>query len=93
MAADLDGDGDREVVATAWGGVGQVVWFENSGDPKSGWRQHLLKDKWPRANQPIVADLDGDKRPDIIATAEGGSNELRWWRNAGATGMKGSKNR
>jgi len=35
------------------------------------------------ANQVIVADLDGDGRPDIIAGAERGSNELRWWRNEG----------
>ena len=84
IAADLDGDRDPDIVATAWGGVGQIVWFENSGDPKAAWKMHVLKDKWPRANQPIVADLDGDKRPDIIATAEAGSNELRWWQNVPA---------
>jgi elongation factor P hydroxylase len=84
VAADLDGDRDPDIVATAWGGVGQIVWFENSGDPTTAWKMHNLKDKWPRANQPIVADLDGDKRPDIVATAEVGSNELRWWRNVPA---------
>ncbi len=83
VAADLDGDKDLDVVATAWGGTGKVVWFENSGDSKLGWKEHVLKEKWNRANQPIVADLDGDKRPDIAATAENGSNELRWWRNQG----------
>jgi hypothetical protein len=31
---------------------------------------HVLKEKWTRANQIIIADLDGDKRPDIAATAE-----------------------
>ena len=83
VAADLDGDKDLDVVATAWGGAGKVVWFENTGDPKLGWKEHVLKEKWNRANQPIVADLDGDQRPDIAATAENGSNELRWWRNQG----------
>ena len=83
FAGDLDGDGDLDVVATAWGGAGQVVWFENSGDPKAMWSMHTLKDKWSRANQVIMADLDGDKRPDIAATAERGANELRWWRNEG----------
>jgi hypothetical protein len=29
----------------------------------------------------ILADLDSDGLPDIIACAERGSNEVRWWRN------------
>lgn len=78
---DLDQDGDLDVAATGWGDPGQVVWFENSGNPKSGWKRHLLKDNWRRANQIILFDADGDKRLDIAATAERGTNELRLWRN------------
>lgn len=92
IAADLDGDRDLDVVATAWGGVGQVIWLENKGNAQAEWKPHVLKDRWPRANQPIVADLDGDQRPDIIATAESGANELRWWRNAGVSPNEGFKN-
>ncbi|MBC7817091.1 MAG: VCBS repeat-containing protein [Planctomycetaceae bacterium] len=85
VAGDLDKDGDMDVVGTAWGGTGQVVWFENSGKATGEWTAHMLKDKWPRANQAIIADLDGDQRPDIAATAERGTNELRWWRNVAGT--------
>lgn len=84
VAVDLDGDGDQDVVATGWGNPGTVVWIENLGDPRSKWRIHVLKDKWINANQIITADLNGDGRPDIIACAERGSLELRWWRNEGA---------
>ena len=35
------------------------------------------------AQSVAVADLDGDGRPDILAVAERGSNEMRWWRNEG----------
>ena len=35
------------------------------------------------ANSVIIADLNKGGRPDIAATAERGSNELRWWRNDG----------
>jgi hypothetical protein len=83
VAADLDGDGDVDVVATGFR-PGRVAWFENSGDPKAPWKMHLLKDNWPGANQVIVGDLNGDGRPDIAAVAEQRSNELRWWRNEGA---------
>jgi hypothetical protein len=51
-----------------------------------------LKLNWYAANQVIVADLNGDKRPDVAATADAGSSrvngakELRWWRNEGRPG-------
>jgi hypothetical protein len=40
-----------------------------------------LKQGWVNADQVFIADLDGDGRADIVASAERGSNELRWWRN------------
>jgi hypothetical protein len=83
VAADLDGDGKLDVVATSWGPKGKVVWFQNPGDPRGQWQRHVLKESWSNANQVIVADLDKDGRPDIIACAERGANELRWWRNGG----------
>jgi hypothetical protein len=89
FAADLNGDGHIDVVATAWAKGDRVVWFENPGDRRGKWTMHVLKKNWGAANQVIVADLNGDKRPDIAATADDGSrrvagaNELRWWRNEG----------
>lgn len=84
VAGDLDGDGDQDVVATAWSPAGQLVWFENTGDPKSGWKQHSIKQNWSNAVTVILADLDKDGRLDIVACAERGANELRWWRNVGS---------
>lgn len=83
VAADLDSDGDIDVVATSWREPGRVAWFENRGDPRGPWRTHVLKDNWRSANQVIVADFNGDGRPDIAAVAERGSLEFRWWRNEG----------
>ena len=85
IASDLDGDGKPDVIATAWGSAGQVAWFQNPGAGKGPWPKHILKQKWPNANQVIAADLNHDKRIDIVASAERGANELRWWRNARRT--------
>ena len=83
VAGDLDSDGDLDVVATGWSPHGQIAWFENSGDPRRPWKQHSIKQRWSNAVTVIVADLDRDGRLDIVACAERGANELRWWRNAG----------
>jgi hypothetical protein len=83
LAIDIDGDGETEVLATAWGEKGRLVLFKHDGDPRGQWSMQVLKDNWVNANQMIVADLDGDGRPDIVASAERGSNELRWWHNEG----------
>ena len=84
VAADLDGDGQVEVVATAIR-EGQVVVFKHAGDPTGPWSMQILKENWINVNQVVVADLVGDGRPDIVACAERGSNEVRWWRNLGPT--------
>ncbi|NQY92320.1 MAG: VCBS repeat-containing protein, partial [Deltaproteobacteria bacterium] len=80
--ADLDGDGDLDVIATGHR-PGRVAWFENPGNPTARWRKHLLKDNWPNANQVIIADLNNDGRDDIVTCADVDSRELRWWRNDG----------
>ena len=83
VAGDLDGDGDTDVVASGWANPGQLLWYENSGNPRGSWKRHLLKDNWIHANQMILADLDGDHDIDIAAAAERGALEFRWWRNEG----------
>ena len=84
-AADLDGDGDTDIAATTWRNPGRVAWFENSGDPRGDWKYHPLKENWRSANQVIIADMNGDGKPDIVACAERGSLEVRWWKNEGRT--------
>jgi hypothetical protein len=91
IAADLDGDGDIDLAATSWSKGDRIAWFENvTGNPRGKWEVHVLKDPYYAANQIIAADLDGDGRIDLAATADDGSrrvkgaNELRWWRNLGS---------
>jgi hypothetical protein len=82
IAVDLDGDGLPDVAATSYAAPhGRAVWFQNPGDSQGAWKMHELKTNWPRANQIIAADFDGDGRADLAAGSTGRTAEVRWWRN------------
>jgi hypothetical protein len=93
IAVDLDGDGRLDIAATSYAAPhGRAVWFQNPGDPRAPWRAHNLKTDWPRANQIIASDLDGDGQPDLVAGTTGNVSEVRWWRNRHNSPEKGRKN-
>ena len=82
VAADLDGDGRLEVIASS-AKSGEVAWFQNNGDPAGPWTKYPLINGWATAVQVLSGDLDRDGKLDIVAVAEKTSLELRWWRNEG----------
>ena len=43
----------------------------------------LLKNNCRSTNQVIIADLNGDERPEIVTCAKHGNYELRWQQNEG----------
>jgi hypothetical protein len=77
---DVDGDGDMDLVP------GMQVWFENplpQGDPERDlWKRHIISNI--RSHDALLADLDGDKRPDIVARDQSGfghktGNLIHFW--------------
>jgi len=77
-AADLDGDGDPDVLAassSAW-----IYAWENNGPPwwPYNWVYHLLIEETAHSVHP--ADVDGDGIVDIVALMP---SQVMWWRNDG----------
>jgi len=77
-AADVDSDGDLDVVGAAWED-NQVAWWENVGS--GSFVKHVVDDSFSIALSCFAADMDGDGDTDIVA---GGVHDgIAWWENDG----------
>jgi hypothetical protein len=71
-AADVDGDGDPDVVVPDGNGPDNLVWLENprpDGDPANGeaWNRHVIGTLGDWGKDIETADYDGDGRMDVAA--------------------------
>ena len=86
--ADLDGDGDIDVVA-ALTSLDRVVWYQMNAS--GTFTQRILDSNMPNVTSVDTADLDGDGDMDVIAGAPGiltpfgifGPYDLKVYRNNG----------
>ena len=79
-AADLDSDGDEDVV---WGGGFAAGWVENDGPDPALWTERLLAAS--KNNVRAVGDLDSDGDPDLVMERGGLSGRQDWYENDGAS--------
>ena len=77
--ADMDGDGDIDVVAVSF--VDPLVWYENLGDGTFSSEQVISTGPFLGYGLD-VGDLDGDGDNDIV-TGSVGDNEIAWYENNG----------
>jgi hypothetical protein len=84
FAADIDGDGDLDVLSEYDDfPTGQVwiAWYENAG-AGTGWGLHTVAMVETRAIS-VAADVDGDGDLDALSGLTGG-NKIAWYENDGA---------
>ncbi len=72
-AADVDDDGDLDIIATSTAGSGQVIWYQNQGGLPPVFTPMLLGsdstgDIGGRVNAARAADLDGDTDTDVVVS-------------------------
>ncbi len=79
-AADLDRDGDTDIITISYSGP--LVWYENANRYASAWLEHVIT---PGAESPGTVhpvDVDRDVAPDIVVTLAG-TNAIHWWPSRG----------
>ena len=79
--ADIDGDGHLDVLGTNLS-QGDVAWWRNDGASPIGWSRRVVDASFAGAHSARAGDIDGDGRPDILATGTI-VNQVAWWRNEG----------
>ena len=80
-AADVDGDGDMDVLGAA--DAGGITWWENDGTPQDGgWTEHTVDADFFWATCVCAADVDSDGDVDVLGAAYG-ADEIAWWENDG----------
>ena len=88
-AADLDGDGDLDVLAGIWQGI--IVWYENTdGEGNFGPKQVIStthRDRRHMLWKAHAADIDADGDLDVLS---GGYDGLYWYENTDGQGSFGA---
>ncbi len=87
FAADIDGDGDIDILGAALM-ADEITWWENSSPSGDGsaWTEHTVDDNFGGANTVHAADIDGDGDLDILGAASSTTDEITWWENSSASG-------
>jgi stress-induced morphogen len=83
-AADVDGDGDTDVLGSA-SSADDITWWENTDGTGTAWTEHTVEGNFNGAWAVLAADIDGDGDGDVIGAAFG-QNDITWWENTDGTG-------
>jgi hypothetical protein len=80
-AADLDGDGDVDVLS---GSVNdsKVAWYESDGLIPPGFTERVISTTAYRANAVVAVDIDGDGDTDVLSASEL-DDKVAWYENDG----------
>lgn len=82
VTADLDGDDTDEVIVGERGGKRSVYIYRAATPGGDTWTRDVLDEGGMAGAGCAAADLDGDKRPDIVCIGTATAN-LKWYRNEG----------
>jgi hypothetical protein len=82
VAADFDGDDDKDLLYCSWED-GKVAWYENTDGAGSFSNVNVISNNAGGAEAVYAADLDGDGDKDALSASSsvGGTNKIAWYRN------------
>ncbi len=89
FSADLDGDGDADVLSASWLDD-KIVWYENTDGIGTFGAQQVITTAADRAVDVFSADLDGDGDNDVLSASRT-DNKVAWYENTDGLGHLGAQ--
>ncbi len=89
FAADIDTDGDVDVVTTL--GSGTIAWYPNTDRTGSFGNRQVITTDADYLRDLIGADIDGDGDLDLLSASRGESAIIAWFENTTGQGSFGRK--
>ncbi len=78
--ADIDADGDQDIISTAYRANDVILWRNDGGDPIQ-WSGQTIDAEFGGGCETYAADVDGDGDLDLLGA--GFTAGIVWWRNDG----------
>jgi len=88
-AADLDGDGDMDVLAASTASD-EILWFENTDGLGNFGVEKIISSNSDGVLSVFATDIDGDGDMDVLS-ADFGDDTVAWFENTNGQGNFGSK--
>ncbi|MHA2037645.1 MAG: FG-GAP repeat domain-containing protein [Promethearchaeota archaeon] len=85
FGADVDGDGDKDVICASQG-RDEIAWWENNN---LNFTKHIITDNFNGVFFINIGDIDQDGDPDVLGPGYG-ADEVAWWENNDTTFIKHS---
>jgi hypothetical protein len=83
-SADLNSDGDMDILGAAWKS-NEISWWENMDGSGTSWTEHVVDVNFDGAWSVYSEDIDDDNDMDILGAAWL-SDEITWWENNDGAG-------
>jgi len=77
QAGDMDGDGDLDVIGSAWSTMG-ISWWENVNGDAMQWTEHAVTRNFGATPNTYPADINGDGALDLLGVSWD-LNDAAWW--------------
>ncbi len=86
ISADVDGDGDMDVISASSEDSGKIGWFENLDGTNISTHLNRISTEMEEIVQLFAADIDNDGDVDIFGVSQLHTNNVFWFKNLNGLG-------